>query len=90
MDRDREYTTSRGDLAQALAELNEAGYDVYYWSVTGHGSVPGGDLPSPEFAVRIVRGVEQFDGLGSSEDAAFQAALEKFEAEGRGGPARER
>ena len=29
--------------------------------------------------------LEQFDGLGPSEDAAFQAALEKFEAEGRGG-----
>lgn len=78
MDRDLEYRTSRGDLAQALAELNEAGYDVYYEPVTGD------DAPESGFAVRIVRGVEQFDALGSSEDAAFEAALVKFEAEGRG------
>jgi hypothetical protein len=83
MDREHEYVTDRGDLAQALAELNEAGYDVHCRSAADAGSSGGGDVPEPGFAVRIVRGVEQFDGRGPSQDAAFEAALEKFEHEGR-------
>ena len=77
VDDDLEYTTRRPDLAQALEELVEAGFEVVYWSMQST-VMTGADLPEPAFCVRIRNEVEHWDGMGPSEDYAFSKALEAF------------
>ena len=79
---DHEYSSSRSDLQQAVEELTEAGYSVTYTSMPGGGSLPEGDLPQPEFGLRINRGEVTFDGTGPSQDEAFVDALARYREAG--------
>ena len=59
-------TTQRADLAQALDEFAEAGYEVVYRT------------ESSETTVRIRNDVEHWEGVGPSGDQAFERALEAY------------
>ncbi len=75
---DLKYSSRRSDLQQAVKELAEAGYEVVYWSIQS--VVMGADFPTPEFCVRIKNDVHRWDGIGPTEDEAFEKALKAYGA----------